>query len=226
MRMLDSYENFLSEFKISIDQFLDFGIKSVIYIPDDKAKENWNYLKNKINNDDEVFIRGFGRDAKGTPLLLDFYKHLLGNSHIKKDPTNNSQPTKMIKELSGYSKVKSSKYELIRNYQISHIYGRTKNIYAFTAPWNIAYIPKIYDPFTGHEAKGDMVKEFTLKLETQTYKNFKPLIEDFNNIITSPAFIGKLKTSLEILKENNSNLQQESIEFNKLINSEFSPINF
>ena len=106
--MLDSYENFLSEFKISIDQFLDFGIKSVIYIPDDKAKENWNYLKNRINNDGEVFIRGFGRDAKGTPLLLDFYKHLLGNSHIKKDPTNNSQPTKMIKELSGYSKVKSS----------------------------------------------------------------------------------------------------------------------
>ena len=70
------------------------------------------------------------------------------------------------------------------------------------------------------------LKKFTLKLEIQTYKNFKPLIEDFNNIITSPAFIGKLKTSLDILNENNSNLQQESLEFNKLINSEFSPINF
>ena len=49
--MIDSYENFLSEFKISIDQFLDFGIKSVIYIPADKAKENWDSLKNKISND-------------------------------------------------------------------------------------------------------------------------------------------------------------------------------
>ena len=213
--MLDSYNNFLSEFKISEDQFLDFGIKSVIYIPIDKAKENWNSLKDKITNDDEVFIRGFGRDAKGTPLLLEFYKYLLGNSHIKKDPTNNYHPTKTIKKLSGYSKddpkvkfiltnadpkykyifnnntkSKNSKYELIRNYQISHIYGRTKNVYAFTAPWNIAYIPKIYDPFTGHEAKGNMVREFISKLEIQTYKNFKPLIEDFNNPLASLALEG------------------------------------
>ena len=224
--MLDSYKNFLSEFKISENQFLDFGIKSVIYIPADKAKENWDSLKIKISNEEEVFVRGFGRDSKKTPLLLDFYKHLLGNSHVYKDSSNNSQPTKMIRELSGYSKTGKNKYKLISNYQISHIYGRTKNVYAFTAPWNIAYIPKIYDPFTGHEAKGDMVKEFTLKLEIQTYKNFKPLIEDFNNIITSPSFIGKLKTSLDILNENNLNLQQEYLEFNKLINSEFLPINF
>ena len=223
--MLDSYENFLSEFKISEDQFLDFGIKSVIYIPDDKAKENWNYLKNRINNDGEVFIRGFGRDAKGTPLLLDFYKHLLGNSHIKKDPTNNSQPTKMIKELSGYSKVKSSKYELIRNYQISHIYGRTKNIYAFTAPWNIAYIPKIYDPFTGHEAKGDMVKEFSSRLKIQTYKKFEPLIEDFNNIVNRSVFKDKLEKSLDILNNDNKNFTQKQLnKLNESIKSEFSPI--
>ena len=225
--MLDSYKNFLSKFKISEDQFLDFGIKSVIYVSADKAKENWNYLKNRINNDDEVFVRGFGRDAKGTPLLLDFYKHLLGNRNIKKDPTNNSQPTKIIKELSGYSKINNTKYELIRNYQISHIYGRTKNVYAFTAPWNIAYIPKIYDPFTGHEAKGDMVKEFTSKLEIQAYKNFKPLIEDFNNIITHSVFIDKLKASLDILNDNNKNFPQKSLnKLNESIKNEFSPINF
>jgi hypothetical protein len=224
--MLDSYNKFLSEFKISEDQFLDFGLKSVIYIPIDKAKENWNLLKDKINNDDEVFIRGFGRDAKGTSLFIEFYKHLLGNNHIKKDPTNNSHPTKMIKELSGYSKIKTTQSKLIQNYQISHIYGRTKNVYAFTAPWNIVYIPKIYDPFTGHEAKGDMVKEFTSKLEMQTYKNFKPLIEDFNNILTHSTFTDKLKTSLDILHKNNLNLQQESLNgLIKSIKSEFSPIN-
>ena len=223
--MLDSYENFLSEFKISENQFLDFGIKSVIYIPADKAKENWDSLKNKISNDEEVFVRGFGRDAKGTPLLLEFYKHLLGNSHIKKDPTNNIQPTKMIKELSGYSKTENTKYELISNYQISHIYGRTKNVYAFTAPWNIAYIPKIYDPFTGHEANGDMVKEFTSRLKVQTYKKFKPLIEDFNNIITHSVFTDKLKKSLDILNNDNKNFPQKSLnKLNESIKSEFSPI--
>jgi hypothetical protein len=225
--MLDSYENFLSEFKISENRFLDFGIKSVIYIPADKAKENWDSLKNKISNDEEVFVRGFGRDAKGTPLLLEFYKHLLGNSHIKKDLNNNIQPTKMIKELSGYSKTENTKYELISNYQISHIYGRTKNVYAFTAPWNIAYIPKIYDPFTGHEANGDMVKEFTSRLKSQTYKKFKPLIEDFNNIVNQSVFKDKLKKSLDFLNNDNKNFTQKQL--NKLkesIESEFSPINF
>ena len=223
--MLDSYENFLLEFRIPIDQFLDFGIKSVIYIPADIAKENWDSLKIKISNEEEVFVRGFGRDSKKTPLLLDFYKHLLGNSHVYKDSSNNSQPTKMIKELSGYSKVKSSKYELIRNYQISHIYGRTKNIYAFTAPWNIAYIPKIYDPFTGHEAKGDMVKEFSSRLKIQTYKKFKPLIEDFNNIVTRSVFTDKLNKSLDILNNDNKNFTQKQLnKLNESIKSEFLPI--
>ena len=225
--MLDSYENFLSEFKISIDQFLDFGIKSVIYIPADKAKENWDSLKIKISNEEEVFVRGFGRDSKKTPLLLDFYKHLLGNSHIKKDPSNNSKPTKMIRELSGYSKTGKNKYKLISNYQISHIYGRTKNVYAFTAPWNIAYIPKIYDPFTGHEAKGDMVKEFSSRLKIQTYKKFEPLIEDFNNIVNRSVFKDKLEKSLDILNNDNKNFTQKQLnKLNESIKSEFLPIEF
>ena len=225
--MLDSYKNFLSEFKISENQFLDFGIKSVIYIPADKAKENWDSLKNKISNDEEVFVRGFGRDSKRTPLLLDFYRNLLGNSHVSKDSSNNSQPSKMIKELSGYSKTGKTKYKLISNYQISHIYGRTKNIYAFTAPWNIAYIPKIYDPLTGHEANGDMVKEFTSRLEIQTYKKFKPLIQDFNNIITHSVFKDKLKKSLDILNNDNKNFTQKQLnKLNKSIKSEFLPITF
>lgn len=72
--MRDSYISFLSEFKISEAQFFEFGLKNTIYIPFDKAKEDWNCLKNKIINDDKVFIRGFGKDAKGTSLYQEFYR--------------------------------------------------------------------------------------------------------------------------------------------------------
>jgi len=147
--MRDSYIRFFSKGYISKEQFFEFGLKETIYAPYEKAESEWNRLKQRIENNQEVFIRGFGRDANGTHLFQELYARLVGNHNVKKDPTNNAEPTKIIRELTGYSKTKYSKYELIRNYQISHIFGRTKNIYAFTAPWNIVYMPKMLDPFTG-----------------------------------------------------------------------------
>ena len=138
--MRDSYIRFFSEGYISKEQFFEFGLKETIYAPYGKVELEWNRLKNRILNNESVFMRGFGRDANGTYLFQELYKRLNGNNNIKKDPTNNAEPTKIIRALTGYSKTVNSKYELIRNYQISHIFGRTKNIYAFTAPWNIVYI--------------------------------------------------------------------------------------
>ena len=36
---------------------------------------------------------------------------------------------------------------------------RTKNVYTFTALWNMVYLPKIIDPFIGHEAKSEIVDD-------------------------------------------------------------------
>ncbi len=124
--MRDSYIRFFSEDYISKDQFFEFGLKETIYSPYEKAESEWNQLKHRIHNNGVVFIRGFGRDANGTHLFQKLYANLLGNTNVKKDPTNNAEPTKLIRELTRYSKTKNSKYEIIRNYQISHIFGRTK----------------------------------------------------------------------------------------------------
>ena len=78
--------------------------------------------------------------------------------------------------MSGYYKSKKSKPELIRNYQFSHIFGRTKNIYLFTTPWSIVYLPKVIGPFAGHEAKGNMVKEYQAMFQQKSYAYFKDLI--------------------------------------------------
>ncbi|MBE0446439.1 hypothetical protein [Psychrobacter sp. FME5] len=184
---------------ISKEQFFNFGLKETIYSSYDKAEIEWNLLKNRIYSNEKVFIRGFGRDASGTHLFQAFYERLINNYHVEKDPTNNSEPAKLIRALTGYSKTKSSKLELIRNYQISHVFGRTKNVFAFTAPWNIVYMPKILDPFTGHEAKGDMIDEYTFLFQKQCYDNFEKFIEEFNEIMISSIFKERMGESLDTL---------------------------
>ena len=64
---------------------------------------------------------------------------------------------------------RKNKKEII-NYQVSHIFGKTKNIYAFTAPWNFIYLPKIMDPLTGHEAQGYLKERFQFELEKRVVK--------------------------------------------------------
>jgi len=222
--MRDSYIRFFSEGYISKEQFFEFGLKETIYAPFDQAEREWESLKKRITNNEEVFIRGFGRDANGTHLFQEFYEHLVGNSNVKKDSTNNAEPTKIIRELTGYSKTKSSKHELIRNYQISHIFGRTKNVYAFTAPWNIVYMPKMLDPFTGHEAKGDMIDEYTILFQKQGYKQFGKLIDDFNEIISNPNFIDKLNYCLDELSRDDSFKTKDIEKLKTAVINEFMPI--
>jgi hypothetical protein len=222
--MRDSYERFFSAGYISKDQFFEFGLKETIYSPLDRANEGWRDLKQKIYSNSEVFIRGFGRDASGTHLFLDLYKNVVGNKNVQKDPTNNAEPTKLIKELTGYSKSKSAKHESIRNYQVSHIFGRTKNVFAFTAPWNIVYMPKMLDPFTGHEAKGAMIDEYTKLFQEQGYKHFQPLIEDFNEIMSSGQIVNGVKDHIDLISENSEISEKEIIKLKKAINEEFSTI--
>ena len=88
----DSYYDFLNHFGIKYQDLFDWGMEAIIFPPLDMVEEGWESLKHRILNDEEVFIRGAGRDARGTQLYLDFYEYMLGNSHVKKDDTNNKSP--------------------------------------------------------------------------------------------------------------------------------------
>jgi hypothetical protein len=162
-----------------------------------------------------------GRDAASTKYMFEVHKSLFGNSNIKKDPSNNTHPTKILENLTGFSKRKSKNNNLISNYQVSHIFGRTKNALMFMAPWNIVYIPKLFDPFSGHESKGELTQIFSTKLKEITYEKFKVQIDDYNSIVNNSKFISSLNSSIENLKSNNSEVSD------KLLNSikdEFSEI--
>jgi hypothetical protein len=114
--------------------------------------------------------------------------------------------------------------KLIRNYQVSHIFGRTRNVYAFTAPWNIAYVPKIIDPFTGHEATGQLINEYKIQFQNQSYTRFKTMIDEFNKIMGELLY--KVDGYLMELEKLEKNIPSKNInELKKSIKDEFKQIN-
>ena len=184
---MDSYEKFLTKTNITKEEFFNFGIEETIFANVLDAKSKWKEISERIRDkcQNTFYIRGYGRNSSNTDLYIEFYKEVF-EVNVEKDGTGNDHPRRLIENMTGFSKnpTRKSQYKKIRNYQVSHIFGKTKNIYMFTAPWNIAYVPKIMDPLTGHEAYGYMVEEYTHKFRQETYLRFRDLIDDYNKIIS------------------------------------------
>lgn len=217
--MRDSYLRFLESFKVSPNDLYEFGLKEIIAVPNDLAEIEWQSLKQRINSNELVAIRSFGRQGGNSQLMLDLYKVIFKNEKVMIDKTNNAAPTKLIRDLTGYSKVKKRGFKQLRNYQISHVFGKTKNPFAFTAPWNIVYLPKIIDPFTGHEAKGQLSDEFKPKFQKYIYGRFSQLIDDFNEVVTDRDLLSRIGDFIEAIESD-----ELRAKLRKLVKSEFDPI--
>lgn len=179
--MKDGYLEFFQRFNITDDDFLDFANSSILLIPKDKAHVEWQALKNKMSQTDEcVYVRSYARNGSGNHLYQEFYTYLF-DCNVKVDPTNNSYPTKMLQELTGFKKI--GKNSNLRNYQVSHIFGNTKNPYSFCAPWNVVFIPKILDPFTGHESKGELTSKIKGLYRDLIWNEYEELIMDYNDLM-------------------------------------------
>lgn len=207
--MRDGYTIFFEKFGISNQEIVDFGIKEAIFIPDEEVKSEWGNLKNKIySGSSMVSIRGYGGGGRGTQNYLDLYKLLFNHGNFKKDPTNNAEPKRIIQRLTGCAIGKD-----VRNYQISHVFGRTKNPFAFAAPWNLVFLPKIVDPFTGHESKGELTDEFQKAFQWHTYERHEKYINEFN------ALMLDIRDELNDCLEKNTNVQ-----FKNDVVMQFEPI--
>ena len=215
--MIDSYEELIPEY-ISKEEFFRFGLEKTIYIPDHKVKEGWNDLKAKIKANKPLFMRGV-KDAVGNQLFYEFYSRVLKNQQVKKDPSNTQAPTKIMEDLSGYKKSKD-----LRNYQLTTIFGRSKNILCFNAPWNIAYTPNILDPLLGIDARGELAQEYKKVFQRHCYEKFKPYINEFNEMMTNTHFLRETDEYIHNLYDNSMN-KIEAVEiFEKSLREEIAPI--
>lgn len=171
--ILNGYEQF---FKIFPEEdFINFGLKNIVTADTAVARSGWTELCDRIDRQSaDLYVRDMGRNGNANELLGQLYSKVF-NLRINYDQTNNSQPSMLIQKLTGYRKNKN-----IFNYQISHVFGKTKNVYCFTAPWNIVFLPKIVDPLTGHEAKGKFVEDFSKRFQSLIYDKFTAEIDEFN----------------------------------------------
>lgn len=215
--IMDSYNEFLNRFGIDRTLFFQWGISSTIFPDIDKVASEWGDLKKRIFNNQTVYIRGYGRDAHGTDLYKKLYEELLNNSHVEQDPTNNSVPQKLIQRITGLTRNKD-----IYNYQVSHIWGHTKNVFMFEAPWNICYVPKIMDPFTGHETKGTWPVEYQKLFISHASKLYNLFIKEYNQILIELGIEKKLQEYILSLK--GSIPEKEFEQFSKDAIRELSPI--
>ena len=227
---LDAYDIFFAKFKITKDEFFKFGLDNTIYAPKGRAEKYWEELKQRIKNNEAVHIRKYGMKPHGNKLFIEFYKNVFGNENVQIDIPGNIEPGRIFPDMTGYSRVENSRHKLIKNYQISHIFGKTKNVYAFTAPWNMAYTPKVIDPFTGNETYGDWAKEYRVKFQQNTYSRFKSLIEDYNEIITNPTLRKRIEMHLEKIYDRSRSpkvdiQEQRSVDkWIKAVREELTPI--
>ena len=184
--MRDSYKNFFEYFNINFSDVIKYGIDIEAIYPDTKQiEQEWNNLKDAVTNNGEVFIRGHGRDAHGTSLYQELYKVILKNKNIKKDSNNNSKPTQLLQKITKYSKDIKEDNNLkkkIANYQVAHIFGKARNPFLFTAPWNIIWKPKILDPFTGHESTGEYKSIYKKKFEEKYRNLYAKYIDEYNDL--------------------------------------------
>ena len=214
---MDSYQKFLDYFGIEKQALFEWGIEATIFPPVEKVVQEWEVLKTKVLTNQPVYIRGYGRDGHGTQLYKDLYRYLFGNEHVEKDPTNNAVPQKCIQRTTGLKRNKD-----IFNYQVSHIWGHTKNVFLFEAPWNICYTPKIMDPFTGHETKGSWPEEYQRIFLERAMELYRPFVADYNKLMNDLGVDEQISQYLACIKGTISD--KEFMQFEKDVRSEFRPL--
>ena len=216
-KIMDSYNEFMQHFAIPKEDFYKWGISATIFPDLHNVAVAWEELKARILGNQTVYIRGYGRDAHGTQLYKDLYEKLFGNSHIEKDPTNNAIPHRHIQQLTGLKRNVD-----VYNYQVSHIWGHTKNVFMFEAPWNICYTPKIIDPFTGHETQGMWPKEYQEIFISHAMMLFSPFIKDYNQLLVEYDVVEKTNHYLKTIQK--SVPVKEFLQFEKDVKNELSAI--
>lgn len=188
MAKQNSYEVVLSALSkekntlITTEELFNVALKEVVRIDNEDVVDfYWHELikavktkDNKQNNNttNKVYVRGHGRNGSGNKDLDEILKAVFERG-FQIDQANNNRPDSILKKLI------PGEFE---DYQISHLFEhRTNNPFLFEAPWMVCYVPKILDPFTGHEIKGfPMLIERFVRWAFITNKKY---INEYNGLI-------------------------------------------
>lgn len=215
--MIDAYDILLSEY-VSKEDFFKFGLEKTIYIPQDKIQKDNDALKHNIKSNKPVFIRGY-KNSSTMHIASDFYTKVFHFEQVKKDPSNTQNPAKLIEKLTGYKKSKD-----LKNYQLSSVFGRSRNIFLFSAPWNIVYIPSIFDPLLSVDNNSDIAKEYQTLFQKHCYEKFKVYVDEYNTMVRNHQFQKSMDEYFQKLFDDGHFPKDEMIMFEETMRHDFEPI--
>ena len=174
--MTDSYLKLFEAVGVDFTKFIETGAENCLFLPHSKVASNWENIKKQVN-DGIILVRGCGRHADSQDIANSAYGKLFCVKKIDVDKTNNANPGKY------YTLFEKESGEKLYNYQVSHVFGRTKNPYAFMGLWNISLVPKLLDPLTGHESHGLYKNGFQKLFKKRSFDLYPDILEDFNAIM-------------------------------------------
>lgn len=180
----DSYERFFTWAKnvkkgknTYKELFLKFGIENTMFIHPQKAHADFQNLSNSLNvngithSNNPIFIRTVATNGKKA-----LYKALYTSIFYKNNQyefTDNECNAAFLDHKKAI------------NFKCSHVFERSRNPLAYTAKWNFAFTPQIFDPLTGHEAKGIESALFKILFQGVTYALHNTSINEYNIIMNS-----------------------------------------
>lgn len=214
----DAYKNFFEHYKIDFKELTEFAISEIIFADKKDVKSKWIDIKNKFEAKNPMPIRKYGQNGSKNKFIRGFYLDCFG-IEVKFDTTNNQIPTKTLQDYTG----KRKNFNIF-NYQVSHIFSKTKNIFLFDNLFNLGFIPKYIDPFSGHESFGERKEEFQKILRQHVCKLYGDIIRDYNSYVSSLDTIKKINHHIDMLKLKGSNNINFLNSFKETLIEDFKPI--
>lgn len=71
----------------------------------------------------------------------------------------------------------------------------------FEVPWNIAFVPKLFDSFTRHEAKGIWPEKYQERFFNHVSIIYEEFIDEYNQLISDSSISNGLSQYIMILKK-------------------------
>ena len=94
----------------------------------------------------------------------------------------------------------------------------------FEAPWNICFVPKLFDPLTGHEALGTFPEDYKKKWLQVIKNKYQYFIDDYNEIVGNFDIINKVECFLANSTIAAKYSDKKKNRFKKDIIEEFAPL--
>lgn len=191
-KAIDSYQQFCDDFHITPDELYQFGIRRSIFATPESAWSQWQSLKRALQGESELRIRKYGRAANNP--FIAMYKHIFPQAQILEDSTGNAAPRAIIQKITNHT-INTTIY----NFEVSHVFGYTKNPLLFNAAWNFFFCPRLIDPFTRHASTGRWPEEYQPLLKEAVITKFSRCISDYNKMLSEMGILDKIENYLATL---------------------------